>query len=107
MRLSKRELITQRNRTESFSEMIDWGNLGDYCRQVGTKASLRVFLQFKEEMGAVVGTLKYPRPIFDPPFPSSSGIKTPAASVHGSDDESESVDSEEEKEEFQKSNGSK
>lgn len=58
------------------------------------KALHRVFPDYKEEMEAGIGTLKYPRPISEPPSPSSSRITTPAASVHGSDDESDSVDSE-------------
>lgn len=58
------------------------------------KALHRVFPEYKEEMEAGIGTLKYPRPISEPPSPSSSRITTPAASVHGSDDESDSVDSE-------------
>lgn len=44
-----------------------------------------------------VGRFSYPRPISEPPSPSSSRHTTPAASVHGSDDEDEDeVDEEKE-----------
>lgn len=42
-----------------------------------------------------VGRFSYPRPISEPPSPSSSRHTTPAASVHGSDEEDE-VDEEKE-----------
>lgn len=42
-----------------------------------------------------VGRFSYPRPISEPPSPSSSRHTTPAASVHGSDEEDE-VDDEKE-----------
>lgn len=42
-----------------------------------------------------IGRFNYPRPISEPPSPSSSRHTTPAASVHGSDDEDE-VDEEKE-----------
>lgn len=42
-----------------------------------------------------IGRFNYPRPISEPPSPSSSRHTTPAASVHGSDDEDE-VDDEKE-----------
>lgn len=93
-RLTRRQRIIQRNRTERLSDMLDWRNLGVYYRQARMKALHKVFPEYKEEMEAGIGTLKYPRPISEPPSPSSSRITTPAASVHGSDDESESVDSE-------------
>lgn len=36
-----------------------------------------------------VGRFNYPRPISEPPSPLSSRHTTPAASIHGSDDEDE------------------
>ena len=54
------------------------------------------------EMAAELGdgsynrTFNYPRPLSEPPSPSSSRITTPAASVHGSDDEEDEVDEEKE-----------
>lgn len=38
----------------------------------------------------------YPRPVSAPPSPSSSRHTTPAPSVHGSDDEEDSVDEDQE-----------
>lgn len=59
-----------------------------------------VFPDYKDYEDNGVGTLKYPRPISEPPSPNSSRVTTPAASVHGSDDESDSVDEEKELEEL-------
>lgn len=42
-----------------------------------------------------VGRFNYPRPISEPPSPLSSRHTTPAASIHGSDDEDE-IDDEKE-----------
>lgn len=53
-----------------------------------------VFPEMQEEDERGISSIKYPRPISEPPSPSSSRVTTPAASLHGSDDESESVDSE-------------
>lgn len=61
------------------------------------RALHKVFPEYKEEVENGIGTLKYPRPLSEPPSPSSSRLTTPAASVHGSDDDgddSDSVDSE-------------
>ncbi|KAI4454787.1 glycogen synthase [Holotrichia oblita] len=99
-RLNRRQRIIQRNRTERLSDMLDWRNLGIYYRQARMKALTMVFAGFKEEVMNGMGSLKYPRPISEPPSPSSSRVTTPAASVHGSDDESDSVDEEGELEEL-------
>lgn len=64
------------------------------------KALHAVFPDYEEDMNNGIGTLKYPRPISEPPSPSSSRVTTPAASLHGSDDESDSVDEEKELEEL-------
>lgn len=93
-RLNRRQRIIQRNRTERLSDMLDWRNLGIYYRQARMRALRMVFPDFKEEEVNGMGSLKYPRPISEPPSPSSSRVTTPAASVHGSDDESDSVDEE-------------
>lgn len=42
--------------------------------------------------GGVGGRFNYPRPISEPPSPLSSRHTTPAASIHGSDDEDEDED---------------
>ncbi|VEN50691.1 unnamed protein product, partial [Callosobruchus maculatus] len=96
-RLSRRQRIIQRNRTERLSDLLDWRNLGVYYRQSRMKALHSVFPDYKEELEAAIGTLKYPRPISEPPSPSTSRGTTPVASRHGSDDEeSDSVDEEKE-----------
>ncbi|XP_066991231.1 glycogen [starch] synthase [Anabrus simplex] len=99
-RLNRRQRIIQRNRTERLSDLLDWRNLGIYYRQARTKALLKVY----PEMAGLddedsIGKFSYPRPISEPPSPSSSRPTTPAASVHGSDDEDE-VDDEKELEEL-------
>lgn len=58
------------------------------------KALHAVFPDLKEEIENGIGEIRYPRPLSEPPSPSSSRMTTPAASVHGSDDESDSVDEE-------------
>lgn len=57
------------------------------------KALHKVFPDYKEEMELGMA-FRYPRPISEPPSPTSSKVTTPAASVHGSDDEGDSIDSE-------------
>ncbi|KAL1501364.1 hypothetical protein ABEB36_006696 [Hypothenemus hampei] len=99
-RLSRRQRIIQRNRTERLSDMLDWRNLGVYYRQARMQALHKVFPDYVEEIENSIGTIKYPRPISEPSSPSSSRVTTPAASVHGSDDEGDSVDSEAELEEL-------
>ncbi|XP_060533405.1 glycogen [starch] synthase [Cylas formicarius] len=99
-RLSRRQRIIQRNRTERLSDMLDWRNLGVYYRQARMQALHKLFPDYVEEIESAIGTLKYPRPISEPPSPNSSQFTTPAASVHGSDDEADSVDSEGELEEL-------
>ncbi|KAF7284702.1 glycogen [starch] synthase [Rhynchophorus ferrugineus] len=101
-RLSRRQRIIQRNRTERLSDMLDWRSLGVYYRQARMQALHKLFPDYVEEIENSIGTLKYPRPISEPPSPSSSRVTTPAASVHGSDDEDDSVDEEGELEELRK-----
>lgn len=124
-RLSRRQRIIQRNRTERLSDLLDWRNLGivrqtytfhyilfklfilylilsfcmsfpQYYRQARIKALTTVYPELASEYAeGGVGRFNYPRPISEPPSPSSSRHTTPAASVHGSDDEDE-VDEEKE-----------
>jgi hypothetical protein len=55
-----------------------------------------VFPEMEEEDG-VGGRFNYPRPISEPPSPSSSRVTTPAPSEHGSDaEEDDEVDEEKE-----------
>lgn len=68
-----------------------------YYRQARIKALRAVFPDYRDELENGVGSsFKYPRPLSEPPSPSSSRVTTPAASVHGSDVEEsdDSVDSE-------------
>lgn len=55
------------------------------------KALHMVYPDMPEDEMAGGGKMNYPRPISEPPSPSSSRATTPAPSRHGSDDE---VDSE-------------
>ncbi|TGZ32229.1 Glycogen [starch] synthase [Temnothorax longispinosus] len=104
-RLSRRQRIIQRNRTERLSDLLDWRNLGIYYRQARIKALTSVYPELASEYAeGGIGRFTYPRPISEPPSPSSSRHTTPAASVHGSDDEDE-VDEEKELEELRQSNG--
>lgn len=58
------------------------------------KALTTVYPDYKEEISSAIGTLKYPKPFSEPPSPSNSKFTTPSGSLHGSDDENDSVDSE-------------
>ncbi|XP_033221798.1 glycogen [starch] synthase isoform X2 [Belonocnema kinseyi] len=99
-RLNRRQRIIQRNRTERLSDLLDWRSLGVYYRQARIKALCTVYPDLETEFAiGNVGKLNYPRPISEPPSPSSSRHTTPAASVHGSDEEDE-VDEEKELEEL-------
>lgn len=67
-----------------------------YYRQARIKALTTVYPELASEYAeGGIGRFNYPRPISEPPSPSSSRHTTPAASVHGSDDEDE-VDDEKE-----------
>ncbi|XP_034935641.1 glycogen [starch] synthase [Chelonus insularis] len=105
-RLSRRQRIIQRNRTERLSDMLDWRNLGIYYRQARIKALTKVYPEYASELDdASVGRFSYPRPLSEPPSPTSSRLTTPAASVHNSDDEDDEVDDEKELEELSQTNG--
>jgi len=96
-RLNRRQRIIQRNRTERLSDLLDWRNLGIYYRQSRMKALRIVYPDMPEDEMGAGGRMNYPRPISEPPSPSSSRATTPAPSRHGSDDE---VDSDAELEEL-------
>ncbi|GLH08369.1 Glycogen [starch] synthase [Gryllus bimaculatus] len=69
--------------------------------QFMTKALHKVYPEMAAlEEERYISKLNYPRPLSEPPSPSSSRPTTPAASVHGSDDEEDSVDEEKELEEL-------
>lgn len=95
-RLSRRQRIIQRNRTERLSELLDWRNLGIYYRRARQMALNAVYpdMCVTEEHG---GRINYPPPLSEPPSPTVSRSTTPAPSEIGSDDE---IDEEEELEEL-------
>lgn len=91
-RLNRRQRIIQRNRTERLSDLLDWRSLGVYYRQSRMRALKLVYPDIKEDdnqMAGGSGKMNYPRPISEPPSPTSSRATTPAPS-----EDSESVDSE-------------
>ncbi|KAL0280825.1 UNVERIFIED_CONTAM: hypothetical protein PYX00_002005 [Menopon gallinae] len=96
-RLNRRQRIIQRNRTERLSDLLDWRNLGIYYRQARMKALQTVYpdIVFEEEENRG-SRFNYPRPISEPPSPSSSRH----SSIYGSEDEDE-VDEEKELQELQ------
>merc|ERR1712136_706180 len=89
-RLSRRQRIIQRNRTERLSDLLDWRNLSMYYRKARQLALHDVFPEcdYDEENGTRIGKLSYPRPISEPPSPTSSRATTPIPS----DDEQDEVD---------------
>jgi len=95
-KLSRRQRIIQRNRTERLSDLLDWRNLGIYYRQARQKALQAVYSDIpsleEEDKGR---NFNYPRPYSEPPSPSASRANTPAGSRHASDDEDE-IDEEKE-----------
>lgn len=71
--------------------------LSQYYRQARIKALTIVYPELASEYAeGGVGRFHYPRPISEPPSPTSSRHTTPAASIHGSDDENDEVDDEKE-----------
>uniref|UniRef100_A0A7R9CTV4 Glycogen [starch] synthase n=1 Tax=Timema cristinae TaxID=61476 RepID=A0A7R9CTV4_TIMCR len=95
-RLNRRQRIIQRNRTERLSDMLDWRNLGIYYRQARMKALHTLYPEMaSEDDDSSVRRFNFPRPISEPPSPSTSRPTTPGGSLHGSDDEDE-VDEEKE-----------
>ncbi|KAG7167442.1 Glycogen [starch] synthase-like [Homarus americanus] len=105
VQLNRRQRIIQRNRTERLSELLDWRILGSYYRQARQHALRLVYPELAVEEAAGAGRLNYPRPLSEPPSPTSSRATTPAPSEHGSDDE-DSIDSEAELEELGVGGGS-
>lgn len=85
-RLNRRQRIIMRNRTERLSDLLDWKSLGIYYRQARMKALQAVFPDVQEDEAAprLPARITYPRPISEPPSPSSSRATTPAPSAPGS-----------------------
>lgn len=63
-----------------------------YYREARQHALCEVYPDLKLELAKGASRINYPRPLSEPPSPSSSRATTPAPSEHGS--EEESVDSE-------------
>ncbi|XP_065220843.1 glycogen [starch] synthase [Planococcus citri] len=98
-RLSRRQRVIQRNRTERLSDLLDWRNLGSFYRLARAKALQNVFPDFimdDEEEIIKAKNFRYPRPYSEPPSPSSSRPTTPGTSIRGSDDEEDEIDDENE-----------
>ncbi|RWS10387.1 putative glycogen [starch] synthase-like protein [Dinothrombium tinctorium] len=70
--LSRRQRIIQRNRTERLSDLLDWKNLGVYYRQARQMALHKTHPEVLTEDGVAANLqIKYPRPLSEPPSPSS------------------------------------
>jgi len=100
-RLNRRQRIIQRNRTERLSDLLDWKNLGIYYRQARMLALQKVFsdVSCDEAPPSGAGRLNYPRPISEPPSPTSTRAHSPISSLN--DDDADSHDSDEELEQLQ------
>ena len=123
-KLNRRQRIIQRNRTERLSDMLDWKSLGIYYRYKVLKktwAKKKVkffFFNFRQaRMKALQATFpdvqedeevqirkrfSFPKPISEPPSPTSTRPNSPSpSSQQASDDEDgQSHDSEEEEREL-------
>uniref|UniRef100_A0A2I4JH69 Glycogen [starch] synthase n=1 Tax=Stichopus japonicus TaxID=307972 RepID=A0A2I4JH69_STIJA len=89
-RLTRRQRILQRNRTERLSELLDWRNLGVFYRKARFLALHKThpeFFQQEEEERDM--PFRYPRPPSAPPSPSSSRASTP---IPGSEEEEEGAE---------------
>merc|ERR1719150_171885 len=87
-RLNRRQRIIQRNRTERLSDLLDWKSLGIYYRQARMKALQATFPDVQEdEEQPRARRMDFPKPISEPPSPTSTRGPSPASSHHGSDDE--------------------
>jgi len=104
VKLNRRQRIIQRNRTERLSDLLDWKSLGIYYRQARMKALQATFPDVQEDEEFKIGKrFNFPKPISEPPSPTSTRGPSPASSHHGSDAEEEnenSHDSEEEEREL-------
>lgn len=100
--LTRRQRIIQRNRTERLSDLLDWKNLGIYYRKSRQMALHKTHPELADDI-STAGRFKYPRPVSEPPSPTSSRASTPAPSEKGSDDDDDDEDghdTEEEQEEL-------
>jgi glycogen(starch) synthase len=94
VKLNRRQRIIQRNRTERLSDMLDWKSLGIYYRQARMKALQATFPDVQEDEEFKIGKrFNFPKPISEPPSPTSTRGPSPASSHHGSDAEEEAENS--------------
>ncbi|XP_071954887.1 glycogen [starch] synthase, muscle-like [Antedon mediterranea] len=87
-RLTRRQRILQRNRTERLSDLLDWKNLGVYYRQARQLALHKVYPELfdvDEEDGPQ--PFRFPRAASAPPSPTSSRASTPLGTPPASDDD--------------------
>ncbi|CAD5125384.1 DgyrCDS13621 [Dimorphilus gyrociliatus] len=98
-RLSRRQRIIQRNRTERLSDLLDWKTLGIYYQRARTMALEKAYPGkiFDNYDAQSVGVLS--RPASEPPSPSLSRASSPPQSDRDIDDDEDEDDhdSEEEK----------
>lgn len=74
-KMSRRQRIIQRNRTERLSDLLDWRNLGIYYREARIKALEIVYPDYVDESGGYAprkNGFSYPKPFSAPPSPTSS-----------------------------------
>lgn len=79
--LTRRQRIIQRNRTERLSDLLDWRNLGQYYSHARRLALRKVHPELEAQTDLTRMQIKYPRPISEPPSPSTSR----RSSVRGDD----------------------
>ncbi|CAG0924457.1 unnamed protein product, partial [Notodromas monacha] len=89
-KLNRRQRIIQRNRTERLSDILDWRNLGVYYHNARRLALHRVFPDLigedDDDDARSIGRFSYPRPISEPPSPSSSRATTPLPASDSEDE---------------------
>ncbi|XP_028034904.1 glycogen [starch] synthase isoform X1 [Bombyx mandarina] len=72
-KMSRRQRIIQRNRTERLSDLLDWRNLGIYYRQARARALRTVYPEYVDHADVQLErAFTYPRPLSEPPSPAHS-----------------------------------
>uniref|UniRef100_H2YK47 Glycogen [starch] synthase n=1 Tax=Ciona savignyi TaxID=51511 RepID=H2YK47_CIOSA len=81
-RMTRRERIIQRNRTERLSEFLDWSRLGMYYTNARRLAIDRTHPEFLETTRSFspTGSVRLPRPYSAPSSPFGSRIASPCPS---------------------------
>ncbi|XP_070564062.1 glycogen [starch] synthase-like [Ptychodera flava] len=94
-RLTRRQRIIQRNRTERLSDLLDWKSLGLYyrkARQMTLQKSHPELFENRQDNPPTMFMM--PRPASVPASPTSSRSSTPPPSTHEDDDEDDDSDGE-------------